>query len=64
MLSQARAKGLDTSAVEVVAKKAEEYLQAARDYFRGGNYVAANFFALEAIDMYEEALETLKNMFS
>jgi hypothetical protein len=32
--------------------KADEYLALAKKYFAGGNYIAANYFALKAIEAY------------
>ena len=62
LLSEAIARGLDTSYAEELIKRAEEYVAMAQEYFRGGNYIAANMFALKAIEAYEEAIEYLKNL--
>lgn len=41
---------------------AEEYLQRAQDNYEKGNYIAANYWALQATEALEEAEECLENL--
>jgi hypothetical protein len=64
LFSLAKEQGLDTSSIEKLIEEAEEFLSKARENFKGGNYIAANINALEAIEAYEEAIELLKKLLS
>lgn len=62
LLSQARAKGIDTTECEILIKEAEEWLMTSQEYFRSSNYIAANMYALKAIEAYEDAIELLLDL--
>jgi hypothetical protein len=62
LLFQAQGQGSDTSSIEELIRKAEEFLALARENFTGGNYIAANVHALKAIEAYEEIIELLKDL--
>lgn len=62
VLSHAQEKGIDTSCCEELLEKGEELLLTAQEYFKGGNCIAANNYALEAIHAYEEGLECLRGL--
>jgi len=62
VLSQAQEKGIDTSCCEGLLEEAEELLLTAQEYFKGGNYIAANNYAIESIRAYEEFLECLRGL--
>ena len=62
LLSQAKAQDLDTSDVEELIRKAEEFLTKAQEYFRGKNYIAANIYALKALEKYQKAIDLLAEL--
>ncbi len=64
LLSEAEEKKFDTSECQELIKMAEELLAKAQDYFEGGNYIAANVYALKAIEAYGEAIELLERLLS
>jgi beta propeller repeat protein len=63
LLSQAQAQGFDTLECEELLENAENFLATAHHYFEEGHYIAANIYALKAIEVYEEAVELLKTLF-
>jgi mannose-1-phosphate guanylyltransferase len=40
-------------------REAKEFLALAQEYFNTGNFIAANNYALKAIETYQEALACL-----
>ncbi|MFQ6089381.1 MAG: hypothetical protein ACE5K0_10835 [Candidatus Methanofastidiosia archaeon] len=62
LLKQAQDKGLDTAACEKIIDEAKELLELADKFFSGGNYIAANNFALKALDKYKDAVECLEEL--
>lgn len=56
MLEQAAGKGLDTSGVMAIMEKANELLLDAKRSYSFGNYIAANNLALQAMELYQQAI--------
>lgn len=56
------AEGKDTTPCEDLLALAEEYLARAQENYEKGNYIAANYWALQATAMLEEAEECLENL--
>jgi hypothetical protein len=54
--------GKDTTPCEKLLELVEEYLQRAQENFERGNYIAANYWALQATAALEEADKCLKNL--
>ena len=52
----------DLSEIEEILEKADSSLGTARDHFNEGNYVAANFWAIQAIKNYEIVIEMLEEI--
>jgi hypothetical protein len=61
LLEQARTKGIDTTDVEGLYNEANEYLETAKAFLAAVPTVANNW-ALMAIDLYEEVIETLEDL--
>jgi hypothetical protein len=64
LLSQIQQKSVDTSEVEAMLKKADNFPVQAQAYYTGGHYIAANIYALRAMEAYQEAIESLKGLLS
>ena len=62
LLSQVKIHSINTSGVEEIIRKAEEFLTKAQDRFKGKNYIAANIYALKAIEAYQEAIDLLTEL--
>ena len=62
LLFEAHERDLDTSDGARLIETAGELLEKAQEYFRGRNYIAANIYALEAIQLYEEAIAFLTDV--
>ncbi len=54
--------GVDTSDCQKLIEKGDQFLALAKNSFAGGNYIAANILALNAIDAYKEALAFLESV--
>lgn len=61
-LEKAEGKELDVSEAESLIKKAHKLLTDAKEQYTSGNYIAANNLALEAIDLYQQAVDILLNL--
>ena len=59
LISWSQEKNFDTSECEMIIENAKKLLRKAQECFRGGNYIAANIQALEAIETFKEAIECL-----
>ncbi|MBU7029581.1 MAG: hypothetical protein HXS48_21795 [Theionarchaea archaeon] len=64
LLQEAVGKGLDVSEVQSLIEKADELFVRAKESYSSGNYIAANTLALEAINLYQQAIEILKELLS
>lgn len=62
LLDEAKEKGLDTSNCESIIKEAIHLLEEANNFYNGGNYIAANYYALGAFDKFKEALKCLEEL--
>ena len=62
LLQDALQKGLDISEVQLLIENADELLEDARNFYSSRNYIAANNLALQAIYLYEQAIEILKGL--
>jgi hypothetical protein len=62
LLEKAKERGLDTLNSELVIDKALNLLEKAKEFYAGGNYVAANYYALIAIEKLKEATTCLKEL--
>lgn len=58
----AEGEGKDTTPCEELLELVEAYIQTAQENFERGNYIAANYWALQATAVLEEAEECLKNL--
>lgn len=63
MLPQIEAEDVDASGCEAIIKKAEELLALAESFFKEGNYIAANMYALQAVKTLEEAMECIEGLY-
>ncbi len=52
----------DTTPCDALLELVEEYLERARENYEKGNYIAANYWALQATSTLEEAQECLENL--
>jgi hypothetical protein len=62
LLQEAIQEGLDVSEVQPLIETADELLEDARKFYSSGNYIAANNLALQAIELYEQAVEILEEL--
>ena len=62
LLQEAIEKGIDISEAQAMIEKADKFLIDAKKSFSSGNYIAANTLALEAIGLYQQAIETLETL--
>ncbi|MFQ6088786.1 MAG: hypothetical protein ACE5K0_07800 [Candidatus Methanofastidiosia archaeon] len=62
LLGEAKEKGFETKECEELYEKAIEFLEKAENFYKGGNYIAANNYALKAIELFEEAIECLEEL--
>ena len=62
LLQETTEKGLDVSEIQSLIEKADELLANAREQYLSGNYIAANNLALEALNLYLQAMEILKSL--
>ncbi|MGC1122288.1 MAG: PKD domain-containing protein [Candidatus Methanofastidiosia archaeon] len=62
LLEDAKKEKLDTSACELILEEALNSLEKAKNFYAGGNYIAANNFALEAIEEFKEAIKCLREL--
>ena len=61
--AEAEANGLDTTAAEEIMTQADEYLEKAQQFcFEGSNCIAGNWNALKAAELYQQAIDILKNL--
>lgn len=58
----AQTQGKDTTPCQALLDLVEEYLEKAKENFEKGNYIAANYWALQATAALEEAEECLENL--
>ena len=61
-LEEAKEEGLDTSTCELIIEEALILLEEAKNFYTDGNYIAANYYALEAIEKYKEAMKCLEEL--
>lgn len=61
-LANAQSEGKDITPCEELLELVEVYLQRAQENYDRGNYIAANYWALQATEALEEAEECLKNL--
>jgi hypothetical protein len=61
-IDEAKAEGKDTAECEELLKQAKEALEKAYMYFAGGNYTAANYWAVHAIKLLTKCREYLENL--
>lgn len=62
LIDEAEAEGKNTIVAKQLLEQAEEALEKAYMYFAGGNYIAANYWAMQAIKLLEECKEYLDNL--
>jgi len=63
LLREALDKGLDTSAVEEILAKADQYLKKAEQFcFNSTNCIAGNWNALKAMELYQQAIDELEEL--
>jgi hypothetical protein len=62
LLEQAKEKGLDASECEKWLQEGEMLLGKAQEYYTAGNYVSANYYANEAIETIQRAIECLEGL--
>lgn len=62
LLEETKEKGLDTSTCELIIEEALNLLEEAKNFYAGGNYIAANYYALEAIKKFREAMKCLEDL--
>jgi hypothetical protein len=62
LFAAAEKEGKDTTPCEHLLELAEEYLQRAQENYEKGNFIAANYWALQATTLLEEAEECLKQL--
>jgi hypothetical protein len=63
LLKEAQEKGLDTTAIEELMEKAEEYLETALEFCdEGTNCIAGNWNVLKAMEMYRKAINELNEL--
>jgi len=61
-LAAAEREGKDTTPCKDLLELAEEYLRLAQENYEKGNFIAANYWALQATAMLEEAEKCLENL--
>ena len=54
--------GVDTSDCQKLLEEGDQFLALAKNSFAGGNYIAANILALNAIEAYEEVIASLESV--
>jgi len=64
LLQEAMEKNLDVSRIQALIEKADELLLDAKEQYLFRNYIAANILALEAVNLYQEALDILADLLS
>ena len=62
LFAAAEKEGKDTTPCEHLLELAEEYLQRAQENYEKGNFIAANYWALQATALLEEAEECLRQL--
>lgn len=62
LIEEAKAEGKDTTECEELLEQAKEALEKAYMYFAGGNYIAANYWAMQAIEFLEKCRKCLENL--
>ncbi|KYK28282.1 MAG: hypothetical protein AYK19_21025 [Theionarchaea archaeon DG-70-1] len=62
LIDEAKAEGKDTAEYEKLLEQAKEALEKAYMYFAGGHYIAANYWAMQAIELLFECKECLENL--
>ena len=61
-LAAAEEEGKDTTPCEALLEKVHEYLRLAQENYEKGNYIAANYWALEALALLEETEKCLEGL--
>lgn len=62
LIQEAIEQELNISEFQALMEKADELLVDAKEQYSSGNYIAANTLALEAIDLYQQAIEILESL--
>ncbi|MBU7012514.1 MAG: hypothetical protein HXS46_17675 [Theionarchaea archaeon] len=62
LVEEAKAEGKDTTECEELLEQAKKALEKAYMYFAGGNYIAANYWAMQAIEFLEKCRKCLENL--
>ena len=53
---------MDTSTCESVMEEALNLFKEAKNFYAGGNYISANYYALKAIEKFKDALKCLEGL--
>lgn len=64
LLKEAADKGLDVLEAQALIEKADALLADAKEHYISRNYIAANNFVLEAINLYQQAIDILLDLLS
>ena len=62
LLSETKKKSFSTYEIERNLREADSLVETAKEFYYGGNYIAANNYAQKACGMYKEVIEILKKM--
>lgn len=62
LIAAAENEGKDTTPCKILLELVEEYLQRAQENYEKGNYIAANYWALQATATLEEAEKCVENL--
>ncbi|MBU7016850.1 MAG: hypothetical protein HXS44_05030 [Theionarchaea archaeon] len=62
LIAAAESEGKDTTPCKILLELVEEYLQRAQENYEKGNYIAANYWALQATATLEEAEKCIENL--
>ena len=62
LIAAAENEGKDTTPCKILLELVEEYLQRAQENYEKGNYIAANYWALQATATLEEAEKCIENL--
>ncbi len=62
LLQEAVGKSINVSEVQAMIEKADELLAGAKKQYLSGNYIAANYLALKASELYQQIIEALETL--